>query len=83
MLSIQKCPTDKIGLGYVAFTSHIPSTSKTMFVKPTVPELPPACVDKENAVIGGEGLIDAKIIKKPHTKRSPPICHHCSVSGHI
>jgi hypothetical protein len=25
MLSIQKCPTDKTGLGYVALTSDIPS----------------------------------------------------------
>jgi hypothetical protein len=45
MLSIQKCPTDKTGLGYVALTSDIPSTSKTVFVKPTVPEPPPALVD--------------------------------------
>jgi len=54
MLSIQKCPTDKTGLGYVASTSDIPSTSKIVFVKPTVPEPPPACVDKGKAIIGGE-----------------------------
>jgi hypothetical protein len=54
MLSVQKSPTDKTGLRYVASTSDIPSTSKTAFVKPTVPELPPACMDKGKAVIGGD-----------------------------
>jgi len=33
MLSVQKSPTNKTGIGYVA------STSKTAFVKPTVPSL--------------------------------------------
>jgi hypothetical protein len=42
MISIQKCPIDKTRLGYVASTSDIPSTSKTVFVKPTVLEPPPA-----------------------------------------
>jgi len=46
MLSIQKSLTDKIGLGYVASTSDIPSTSKTVFVNPTVLEPPTNCVDK-------------------------------------
>jgi len=54
MLSIQKCPTDKTGLGYVASTSDIPSTSKIVFVKPIVPEPPPAFVDKGKVVIGDE-----------------------------
>lgn len=54
MLSVQKSPTDKTGLGYVSSTSDIPSTFKTVFVKPTVPELPPACMDKGKAVIGGD-----------------------------
>jgi len=36
MLSIQKCPTDKNRLGYVPpSTFDIPSTSHTIFVKPT------------------------------------------------
>jgi len=39
MLSIQKSPTDLTGLGYVAPPSDIPSTSRTIFVKHTVPEL--------------------------------------------
>jgi hypothetical protein len=39
MLSVQKSPTNKTGIGYVASTSDIPSTSKTAFVKPTVPSL--------------------------------------------
>jgi hypothetical protein len=72
MLSIQKCPTDKTGLGYVAFISNIPSTSKTVFVKPIIPESPPACMDKGKAVIGGKGPVDAEIIKQPPTKRSLP-----------
>jgi len=41
MLSIQKSPTDKTGLGYVA-----PSTLKTVFVKPIVPEPPHTAEDK-------------------------------------
>jgi hypothetical protein len=41
MLSIQKSPTHKTGLGYVAL-----STSQTVFVKPTVPEPPPTTEDK-------------------------------------
>jgi hypothetical protein len=46
MLSIQKCPTDKIGLGYVP-----PSTSKTIFVKPVISKSLPSCVDKEKIVM--------------------------------
>jgi predicted nuclease with TOPRIM domain len=34
MLSIQKSPTDKTGLRYEAPPSNIPSTSRTVFVKP-------------------------------------------------
>jgi len=37
MLSIQKSPTDKTGLGYVVPSFDAPSTSKTVFVKPVVP----------------------------------------------
>jgi hypothetical protein len=33
MLSIQKSPTNKTGLGYVAPSSDAPSTSRTVFVK--------------------------------------------------
>jgi hypothetical protein len=69
MLSIQKCPTDKTRFGYVAFTSDIPSSSKTVFVKPTVPE--------------GEVLTIAQPFQKPPTRRKPHTCHHCGVSGHI
>jgi hypothetical protein len=46
MLSIQKSPHDKTGLGYVASSSDIPSSSKTVFVPPTVLELPPVIEDK-------------------------------------
>jgi chromosome segregation ATPase len=37
MLSIQKSPNGKTGLGYVASYSDVLSSSKTVFVKPTVP----------------------------------------------
>jgi hypothetical protein len=46
MLSIQKSPTDKTGLRYLAFSSDIPSTSKTVFVKPIVLKPPSVCMDK-------------------------------------
>jgi hypothetical protein len=46
MLSIQKSPTDKTGLGYVPSSSDAPSSSKTVFVKPTVSEPPPTVEDK-------------------------------------
>jgi len=83
MLSVRKSPTDKTGLGYVAFTSDIPSTSKTMFVKPIVPEPPQACMDKGKAIIGGDVLTAVEPTQMPLTKREPPICHHCRLSGHI
>jgi hypothetical protein len=54
MLSIQKCPTDNIGLEYVAPPSDIPSTSRTTFVKPTIPDPPLTIVEKGNDVIGGD-----------------------------
>jgi hypothetical protein len=83
ILSIQKSLTDKTRLRYVAYTFDIPSTSKTMFVKPTVPEPPPACVDKRKAVIGGDVPAIAKATQKPPTIRGPPICHHYDLSCHI
>jgi hypothetical protein len=57
MLSIQKSPTDKTGLEHVASSSNIPSTSKTIFIKPTVPKPPSTCMDKGKEVIGGDILI--------------------------
>jgi hypothetical protein len=54
MISIQKCPTDKTGLGYVP-TSDTPSTSKTIFVKPVIPDTPPLKVDK------GKAKMEAKV----------------------
>jgi len=83
MLSIQKISIDKIGLGYVASASNIPSTSKTVFVKPTVPEPPTTCVDKGKEVIGGDVPAIAKATQKLPTIRRPLICHHCGLSGHI
>jgi predicted amino acid dehydrogenase len=83
MLSIQKSPTNKTGLGYVASISYIPSTSKTVFVRPTVLEPPTTCMDKGKEVIGGDVLSVAKATQKPPTIRRPHICHHYGLSGHI
>jgi len=54
MLLIQKSPTDKTGLGYVAPPSDISSTSRTVFAKPTFPEPPPTVVDKGKDIINGD-----------------------------
>jgi hypothetical protein len=54
MLSIQKSPTDKTRLGYVAHPSDIPFISRTVFVKPTVLEPPPIIVDKGKDIINGD-----------------------------
>jgi hypothetical protein len=50
MLSIQKCPTDKTKLGYVP-TSDTPCTSKTIFLRPVIPESRPPRMDKGKAVM--------------------------------
>jgi chromosome segregation ATPase len=78
-LSIQKSPTNKTGLGYVAPPTDTPSTSKTVFVKPAVPEPPPIAEDK------GKDKIDDDVpgTQKPHSIRRSPICHHCGLSGHV
>jgi hypothetical protein len=78
-LSIQKSPADKTGLGYVAPSFDAPSTSKTVFVKPTVPEPPPTVEDKGKDKVNN----DVPGTQKPHSIRRPPICHHCSLSGHV
>jgi hypothetical protein len=80
MLSVQKSPIEKTGLGYVASTYDIPSTSKTVFVKPTVLERPPTYADKEKAVIGGDVLAIAKPKQKPSTMRGLP---YTTTVGHI
>jgi hypothetical protein len=79
MLSIQKSPTDKTGLGYVALSSDAPSASKTIFAKPVVPEPPPTAEDK------GKDMINDEVpgTQKPHSIRRSPICHHCGPSGHV
>jgi hypothetical protein len=83
MLSIQKCPIDKTGLGYVPPISDTPSTSKTIFVKPVIPESPPPRVDKGKAVMEGE----VPIIPQPPAKlpigRKPLTCYHCGKPGDI
>jgi hypothetical protein len=79
MLSIQKSPTDKTGLRYVASSSDAPSSSKTVFVKPTVSEPPPTVEDKGKDKIND----DVPGTQKPYSIRRPPICHHYGLSGHV
>jgi hypothetical protein len=74
LLSIQKSPTDKTGLGYVA-----PSSSKTVLVKPTVLEPPPTVEDKGKDKVND----DVPGTQEPHSIRRPPICNHCGLSGHV
>jgi hypothetical protein len=87
MLSIQKCPTDETGVGYVP-TSDTPSTSKTIFVKPVIPDTPPPKVDKGKAIME----TGVRFIPQPPTKlplamlpirRKLLTCHHCDEPGHI
>lgn len=56
MLSIQKSPHDKTGLKYVTSSSDVPYSSETMFVPPTVPELPPAIEDKQKEKVTNDVL---------------------------
>jgi hypothetical protein len=79
MLSIQKSPTDKTGLGYVAPPSDTPSTFRTVFVKPAVPKPPPTVEDKGKDKLNG----DVPGTQKPPSIRRSPICHHYSLSGHV
>jgi hypothetical protein len=79
MLSIQKSPTDKTGLGYVAPSSDAPSTSKIVFVKPAVPEPPLIPEDKGKDKVND----DVPGTQKPHSIKRSPICHHCGLSGHV
>jgi hypothetical protein len=83
MLSIQKSPTDKTRLGYVASSSDIPSTFRIVFVKPTVLEPPTTVKDKRKEVIGGDIPAITEATQKLPTIRRPPICHHYGLSGHI
>jgi hypothetical protein len=78
MLSIQKNPTDKTGLGYAAPPTDTPSTSETVFVKPAVPN-PPLVEDKGKDKLNG----DVPGTQKPPSIRRSPICHHYSLSGHV
>jgi len=79
MLSIQKSPTDKTGLRYVAFSSDAPSSPKTVFVKPTVSEPPPIIEDKGKEKVND----DVPSTQEPHSMRRPPISHHCGLSEHV
>jgi hypothetical protein len=84
MVSIQKCPTDKTGLGYVPSSiSNTPSTSKTIFMKPVIPESSPPSVDKGKTVMEGEVPVISHPLAKLPIRRKPPTCHHCGELGHI
>jgi hypothetical protein len=88
MLKGQKCSSDKSCLGFYKFaasSSHIASTSKTVFVKLEMLESHGACLDKGKNVIGHENtLIEFDLLVKKHSKyRIMPICHHCGITGHI
>jgi hypothetical protein len=83
MLSIQKSPIDKTRLEYVASTSDIPSTSKIVFIMPTVPEPPPTCLERGKEVIGGDVLAIAKATQKRPTIRRPLMPPLWCLSGHI
>jgi hypothetical protein len=79
MLYIQKSPTNKTSLGYVAPPSNTPSTSRTVFFKPTVPKPPPTVEDK------GKDKFDGDVLgtQKPPSIKKSPICHHYGLSGHV
>jgi hypothetical protein len=79
MLSIQKSPTNKTGLGYIVPSAKAPSTSQTVFVKSTVPEPPSTTTDKGKDKVND----DVPGTQKPHFIRRPTICHHCGLSGHV
>jgi hypothetical protein len=82
MLSIQKCPTDKTELGYVP-TSDTSSTSKTIFVKPVIPDTLPPKVDKGKAIMEAEVPFIPQPPAKLPIRRKPLTCHHCDEPGHI
>jgi hypothetical protein len=82
MLSIQMCPTDKTGLGYVPI-SDTPSTSKTIFVKPVIPDTPPPKVDKGKAIMEAEVPFFPQPPAKLPIRRKPLTCHHCDEPRHI
>jgi hypothetical protein len=84
MLSIQKCSTNKTGLGYVPTSiSETPSTFKTIFMRPVIHESPPPRMDKRKTIMEGEVPFNPQPLVKLPIKRKPPTCHHCGELGHI
>jgi hypothetical protein len=82
MLTGHKCSSDKIGLRYLATIddSNIASTSKTVFVKPSVPKPQNACEDKGKAiVISCENANINPTRPKHSTTRRLPTYHHCGM----
>jgi hypothetical protein len=83
MLSVHNSSSDKTCLVYVASSFDIASTSKIVFVKPTVPEPQIAYVDKDKGITGGEINVSVEPVKSSLNKKSLPTCYHCGISGHI
>jgi hypothetical protein len=79
MLSIQKIPTDKTSLRYLAPPTDTPHTSKTVFVKLAFLDPSPTIEDKGKDKFNG----DVSGTQKPPSIRRSPICHHCGLSGHV
>jgi hypothetical protein len=90
MLGNQKHSYDKTGLGFNKFvassSSHVASTSKTIFVKPKMEDvmIENSCLPKD---------ISEEVIKKSKPKVKVPVrtnfnskfiptCYHCGVKGH-
>jgi len=72
MLSVHNSSSDKTCLVYVASSFDIASTSKTVFVKPTVPEPQIAYVDKDKGITGGEINVSVEPVKSSLNKKSLP-----------
>jgi hypothetical protein len=79
MLSIQKIPTDKTSLRYLAPPTDTPHTSKTVFVKLAFLDPSPTIEDKGKDKFNG----DVSGTQKPPSIRRSPICNHCGLSGHV
>jgi hypothetical protein len=87
MLSDQKCSSDKTGQGFDKFaasSSHVASTSRTMFVNLGISNNKSHvdCVDKGKSVSVHDHMkVEPKIPVKKQSKFIHT-CHHCGIIGH-
>jgi hypothetical protein len=84
MLKYQKCLSDKSGLGFHKFvvsSSHVASTSKTVFVKPEIYRTHIACLDKgKNDIIRKHVKAESQIpIKKQSKSKFIHTCFNCCI----